>query len=144
MAERPDGNPEINEIRREYEAGRLDPIKEDLARFIASHRADIARYRAGEERRGVRLTDEAAVKFFILRHRSINPQREIRDQLEEIQREKWIRGIRMGRPPDEQEVAREWAAVHSAAWRTHRVTAIIFVFEQEKARFCRLLEGPGP
>lgn len=130
---------EIEEIRQKYDAGQLEAIKQDLERFVVAHRGAIAKYRADQEKRGLRLTDEAAVKFYILRHRSINPQREIRDQLEEIQREKWIRGIQLGRPPDAQEVAREWTQKYSAHWRSHRITTIIYVFEREKERYIRLL-----
>ena len=85
------------------------------------------------------LPDDAAIKFYLLRYRSINPQREIKEQLEEIQKEKWIRGVRQGCPPDAEEVALEWARPHSAAWREHRVTTIIYVFEQEKEHYCALL-----
>lgn len=130
---------EIEEIRRKYDAGQLDSIKDDLERFICAHKADIVRYRSDQERKGLRLTDEAAVKFYIVEHRSINPRREIQEQLEEIRRETWIRGVQSGRAPDQGEVARDWARQHSAAWRAHRVTAIVYVFERDKERYCRLL-----
>ena len=130
---------EIDEIRRKYEAGQLESIKEDLERFLVAHRAEIAAYRAGEERKGLALTDESAIKLFILHHRSINPQKEIREQLEEIQKEKWIQGVRAGCPPDAQEVALEWARRYSAGWRSHRITTIVYVFERDKERYCTLL-----
>jgi len=130
---------ELEDIRRQYESGQLESIKEDLARFIVAHRPRIQEYRVELESKGLSLTDEATIKFYLLRYRSINPGREIREQLEEIQKEKWIRGVRQGCPPDEQEVALEWARTHSAAWREHRVTTIIYVFEQEKERYCGLL-----
>ena len=132
---------EIEEIRRQYESGQLDSIKEDLGRFIVAHRSRILDYRAEQELKGLQLPDDAAIKFYLLRYRSINPQREIREQLEEIQKEKWIRGIIQGRPPDEQAVALEWARTHSAAWREHRVTTIVYVFEQEKEKYCGLLRS---
>jgi hypothetical protein len=132
---------ELDDIRRQYESGQLDSIKEDLGRFICAHRARICDYRAEQERKGLNLNDEATIKFYLLRYRSINPGREIREQLEEIQREKWIRGVRLGCPPDDEQVAMEWARTHSAAWREHRVTTIVYVFEQEKERFCALLRS---
>ncbi len=132
---------DIQNIRLLYESGQLDSIKEDLGRFICAHRTRIQDYRAEQERKGLQLTDESAIKFYLLRYRSINPQREIREQLEEIQKEKWIRGIQQGRPPDAEEVAKEWARAHSAAWREHRVTTIVYVFEQEKDRYCGLLRS---
>ena len=132
---------ELDDIRRQYESGQLDSIKEDLGRFICAHRARIFDYRAEQERKGLSLNDEATIKFYLLRYRSINPGREIREQLEEIQREKWIRGVRLGCPPDDEQVAMEWARTHSAAWREHRVTTIVYVFEQEKERFCAMLRS---
>ena len=132
---------EIDDIREQYESGRLDPIRDDLERFISAHRAAIETYRAEQGTKGIPLTDEAAVKFYILRHRSINPRREIQDQIEEIMKEKWIRGVRTGREPNEQEVAAEWSREHSAAWRAHRVTVIIYVFEREKDRLIKLLSS---
>ena len=130
---------ELENIRQRYESGQLDSIKEDLGRFIVAHRSRIQEYRVELESKGLSLTDEATIKFYLLRYRSINPGREIREQLEEIQKEKWIRGVRQGCPPDEQEVALEWARTHSAAWREHRVTTIVYVFEQEKDRYCAML-----
>jgi len=132
---------ELENIRRQYQSGQLDSIKEDLARFICAHRTRICEYRVEQERKGLTLNDDAAIKFYLLRYRSINPGREIREQLEEIQKEKWIRGVRLGCPPDEQEVALECARTHSAAWREHRVTTIIYVFEQEKDRYCSMLKS---
>ena len=132
---------ELDDIRRQYESGHLDSIKEDLGRFICAHRTRISDYRAEQERKGLTLNDDALIKFYLLRYRSINPGREIREQLEEIQREKWIRGVRLGCPPDDEQVALEWARSHSAAWREHRVTTIIYVFEQDKDRYCAMLRS---
>ncbi len=131
---------ELEEIRRQYEAGQLEAIQQDLERFITANRERIRAYRAQQEGRGLGLSAETAVKFFILRSKSINPQKEIRDQLDEIQREKWIRGVREGSEPDPQTVAADWASRHSACWREHRVTTIVYVFEREKQRYCRMLD----
>lgn len=133
---------ELDDIRRMYESGKLDSIKEDLGKFICAHRTRICDYRVEQERKGLALNDDAtAIKFYLLRYRSINPGREIREQLEEIQKEKWIRGVRLGCPPDDEQVALEWARTHSAAWREHRVTTIVYVFEQEKDRYCAMLRS---
>ena len=130
---------EIEEIERRYEAGQLDPIKHDLERFLVAHRAEIQACRAEESRQGAEVSPGEAVKLFILRHRTINAQREIREQLEEIQREKWYRGVDRGCAPDPEEVALEWARKYSSAWRQHRLTTILYIFEREKDRYLRLL-----
>ena len=90
---------------------------------------------------GTPISDECAIKFFILRTRSINPQSEIREQLEEIEREKWIQGIKFGCSPDANKVALEWARFYSPGWRSHRVTTIIYVFERNKDLCVTLLNG---
>jgi hypothetical protein len=131
---------ELDEIREKYESGKLDSIKEDLERFLDAHRLEIAACRAEQELRGVPVDLESAVKLFILRHRSINPARDISEQLEEILKEKWIRGIRTGCAPDAQKVALEWAQCHSAGWRQHRLTTIVYVFERDKQRYLGILK----
>jgi hypothetical protein len=132
---------ELDDIRQQYESGHLDSIKDDLKHFICLNRTKILAYRDEQEGKGLTLPDDAAIKFYLLRYRSINPAREIREQLEEIQKEKWIRGVLTGCPPDAQQVALEWARTHSAAWRQHRVTTIVYVFEQEKDRYCAMLRS---
>ncbi|MBI2932623.1 MAG: hypothetical protein HYY16_13315 [Planctomycetes bacterium] len=134
---------ELDEIREDYDAGRLEDIKRDLERFVIVHRGKIEAFRKEQETKGLPpLSDEVALKFYIIRHRTINPGREIHDQLREIEREKWIRGIASGREPDPQEVALDWAKNHSAGWRAHRVTTIIYCFDRDKDRYLRLLKTP--
>lgn len=131
---------EIDEIRRKYDTGVLDSLKEDLDRFLRTHREQILTLQREQVARGMKeMTCEVAVKFYILRQRTINPQRDIRDQLREIEREKWIQGVNSGRAPDPQEVALEWSRRHSANWRSHRVTSILYVFERDKERYLKLL-----
>jgi hypothetical protein len=136
---------EIDEIREDYDKGRLEEIKLDLERFIIAHRSRIERFRTDQQGKGLpALTDEVAIKFYIIRYRSINPAREIQDQLKEIEREKWIRGVATGCEPDAQEVALEWSKAHSAGWRAHRVTTIIYVFDRDKDRYITLLRNGEP
>jgi hypothetical protein len=131
---------EIDEIRAKYESGRLDYIKSDLERFIIAHAAEIERYKREQADRGLApISDDTAIKFFIIQNRSINPEREILEQIAEIEREKWIRGVQTGRSPDANAVCQEWASLYSAGWRAHRVTSIVYVFEREKERYLRIL-----
>lgn len=130
-----------DEIKNRYESGKLDSIKVDLERFILRHRAQIDAYRAEHERNGLPLSGEALIKCYILRQRSINPKQEILDQLDEIQREKWIRGVQTGKPPDAQEVAMDWARSFSAQWRAHRMATVLYILEREPDRYVKLLES---
>lgn len=135
---------ELDEIRRRYEAGELDGIREDLRRFIGAHREGIAAFQQQRARLGnAPVTDELALKLYIIKQRSINPEREIREQLAEIEREKWIQGVHSGRPPDEKLVAREWALKHGAAWRGHRVATIVFLLDVEREEFLKMYRGEG-
>lgn len=132
--------PELEEIRRKYESGELAPLRDDLERFLIAHRDRIrALQRDRIEKGQPELPPEVAVKLYILQHRTVNPQRDIADQLREIEREKWIRGVDAGAEPDPQKVASEWARRYSAGWRAHRVTSIVYVFEREKERYLRIL-----
>jgi hypothetical protein len=148
----PEGS-QLEQLCREYASGKLDAIKDDLASFLRRQAAAIRCLR--NEYFGAQdvppTADEVAIKMFILKSRSINPSREILDQLDEINREKWIRGINAGISPDPQSVAMDWARLHSPGWRDHRVMAIIYVFEREKDRYLALIREaargappPGP
>jgi hypothetical protein len=131
---------ELEEIRERYESGRMEEIRSDLERFIRAHRDPILQFRDSNVARSMPpLTTELAIKLYILRHRSINPKREIQEQLQEITREKWIRGVQTGSSPDPEAVASDWASKYSAGWRAHRVMSIVYVFEREKERYCQLL-----
>ena len=132
---------ELDDIKANYDAGKLEGLRGDLERFLVSHRDRILRFHEEQAARGLSIPRDSAVKFYILRLRSINPRREIQDQLEEIQREKWIRGIQTGCAPDPQEVAADWAKRYSAMWREHRLTEIVYVFEREKDRYLKILES---
>jgi hypothetical protein len=129
---------ELDEIRQKYESGHLEPIRRDLELFLQVHRTDIQRFREEEG-----LADDAAITAYILELRSINHEAEVREQVEEILKEKWIRGIQQGRPPDELEVVLDWARRYGAGWRTHRVTTILYVFDREKERYLSIFRDGG-
>ena len=134
---------ELEEIRERYERGELDPIKRDLVNFVRAKGAAIRKFKSDFNAKNPRtpLTDETAIKFYILKARSINPAGEIQEQLQEIEKEKWIRGEKTGHAPDPYEVATDWARKYSPGWRSHRVTTIIYVFERDKDAYIRLLNG---
>ena len=132
---------EIGHIREKYDKGELDQIRRDLEQFLVAHRERIRDLQQKKFAGKTKLVSpEVAVKLYILQHRSINPAREIREQLHEINREKWIHGEMLGRPPDSQAVARSWARKHAVGWRSHRVMEIVFVFDQEKKKYLKILE----
>jgi thiosulfate/3-mercaptopyruvate sulfurtransferase len=132
----------VNAEGRLRSRGELDTIRRDLERFLVEKRPDILKFKGELQARypAMAVTDELAIKFFILRMRSINPAREIQEQLHEIEREKWIQGEKIKGPPDPFKVSAEWARLYSSGWRAHRVTTIVFILEKEKERLLRLLQ----
>jgi hypothetical protein len=131
---------ELEELRSDWDSGRLSDLARDLIEFVRSHRTDILEFRDRQlaRLRGVPLTDDLAIRMYILQIRSISPKGEIKDQLQEIEREIWYRGEH-GSGVDRQEVAREWCLRHAPGWRDHRVMAIIFVFDRIKDQLLELL-----
>ena len=132
---------EIDEIKENYESGKFDHIKNDLVDFITKYKNDIKAIKSDTTvvTKFGNITDEVAIKLFILKHRSINPMREIKEQLAEMEREKWIKGVQTGKDPNSQQVAEEWAKLYSPGWRDHRVLSIIYVFERDKEKDIRML-----
>jgi hypothetical protein len=132
---------EIEELKTEWEKGRLASIARDLLEFVRNHRADIVEYREKhlKKLRGVRVSDDLALKQYILQVRSISPQGEIKDQLKEIEQEIWYRGENEGGQVNRQDVAREWCMRHAPGWRDHRVMAIVFVLDKMKDELLAIL-----
>ncbi|MEK7469531.1 MAG: hypothetical protein AAB074_19335 [Planctomycetota bacterium] len=135
--------PELEELQTEWEKGRLSAIVRDLVEFVRNHRSDILDYREAhlKKLRGARVTDDLAIRLYILQVRSISPQGEIRDQLKEIEQEVWYRGERGEGQTDRQQIAREWCMRHAPGWRDHRVMAIVFVLEKIKDQLLAILHG---
>lgn len=132
---------EIDEIRCSYEKGELDFIKADLEEFLRRHRREIKEFMAllNSKQTHSPVTLDGAVRLFITKKQSINPVRDIQDQIREIEREKWIQGVHNQRPPEPETVAQNWAKCHSPGWRSHRVTSILYVFDREKEHYLSLL-----
>ena len=133
--------PELEELKTEWEKGRLASIASDLLEFVRNHRADILDYREKhlKKLRGVRMTDDLALRTYILQVRSISPRGEIKDQLKEIEQEIWYRGENEGGQVNRQDVAREWCMRHAPGWRDHRVMAIVFVLDKMKTELLAIL-----
>jgi len=138
---------ELEELQKEWEAGRLGQVARDLIEFVRNHRADILEYRdrhLSKLRGGAGAPDDLALRMYILQVRSISPQGEIRDQLQEIEREIWYRGEHGSGQVDRQEIAREWCMRHAPGWRDHRVMAIVFVLERIRTELVGILREQAP
>jgi hypothetical protein len=133
---------EMSDLKSDWDAGRLSQIARDLVEFVRNHRSDIIDFRDRQlgRLRGARVSDDLALRMYILQIRSISPQGEIRDQLGEIEREIWYRGESSGGQVDRQQVAREWCMKHAPGWRDHRVMAIVFVLDKIKEQLLQILQ----
>lgn len=133
---------ELEEIAQKYKSGQLDYLKEELLQFLRKHREKILLYKLELETKNKKpVTLETAVKFYLLKVRSINPKRDLQEQYQEMEKEKWYIGEKLKHSPDPNEIARIWAERYSPGWRAHRVTTIIFIFEAEKDRYIAALLG---
>lgn len=133
---------ELHDLGKEYGTGKFGVVERDLEVFLIRNREEILRFKATLARKNPAVTDEVAVKWYLLQLRTLNPVAEIRDQLREIEEECWIRAEKAGGGISRDEVAREWCARHAPGWRDHRVMAIIYCFERCKERLLPLLANP--
>lgn len=132
---------EIDELERDYAAGRFAKILKDLEIFVRNNRDNILKFKDRMAKlKGAVLQDDLVLKMYIMQIRSINPSEEIRAQLGEIEREIWIRGETLGQAPDRKLVAREWCQRHAPGWRDHRVMEIIYVVDRNREALVRLLQ----
>jgi hypothetical protein len=128
---------DFDSLHADYAAGKYDHIKDDLEAFVRDHRSEIEHVRTEVLSRimGEIAPPEVAIKWFILRQRSINPAGDIKEQLKEIKKEEWLRGVREGKAADPKKVASDWARLYSPGWRDHRVLTIVFVFDQNREHY---------
>ncbi len=133
---------EIQDLAREYGDGKYRSVERDLEAFVSRYREEILGYRDVLARRHPTVTDESAIKLYIQRIKTLNPAAEIRDQIDEIRAECWIRGEKQGGPVSLEEVARDWARCYSPGWRDHRVLVIVYCVERIKDRLLPLLANP--
>jgi hypothetical protein len=136
----------LDELKEQYEAGKLDVIRHDLEYFITSNRPKLLAFIAEKEQElhfcelEPNLKLELAVRLAILDSRILNPLSDAKEQLAEIKRYIWIEGVRLCRPPNTEECARRWIENYSRGWREFRLLAALYVFEREKEFFLGLLD----
>lgn len=125
----------VEELERAYRKGELNHIKIDLEEFLRAKKVELRDYRTKLSKFFRKeLTMEESVKIYILQARSVNPRHEILEQLQEIKR--------MYNPADKGfSDINSWANYFSIDWRDHRTTSIIFVFDQNKEYYLRILEA---
>jgi len=133
---------ELKNLSEQYCQGEYKELQKDLENFIVKNKAAIKTFREVELKKlGVKTpTNELAIKFYILKTRTINPATEIEKELAEIEREIWYQGEKLKTTPDRNKVAIEWCKMHAPGWRDNWVFAALYAFENNKEHYVKLLE----
>jgi DNA polymerase/3'-5' exonuclease PolX len=134
------GMTEFDELKQEYESGKLDHIKRDLEGFIKKHDIEIKRFvQKLNSKMHHKISIDQGLRWYLIFSQTINTTSESKDQLEEIKREIWYRceeGVK--KPVDE--IAKDWIAKHAAGWRDHRILQTIYAYTQESEKYLALLK----
>lgn len=128
------GMNELDEVKQEYAAGKLDKIKPDLEAFIKKNDLEIQRFSAKRK-----IPVDIGLRLYIVLNKTINSPREYLDQAEEMKKELWYRHEENPAIPDSN-ILLDWVMKHAAGWRSHRVLQIIYVYHMEKEKYLKLLE----
>ncbi len=135
--------PSLDEIKEEYEAGKLDEVEQDLFSFLKNRRNEIHDTRRDLKQKfpedDINLT--VATKAYLMQIRSINPEYEIQKELEDIEREVKKQESLQDGNVDREEVFREWCDRYAPSWRDRHVMTIIYVFERNKQRYLSVLKS---
>ncbi|MFA5793623.1 MAG: hypothetical protein WC980_00935 [Candidatus Brocadiia bacterium] len=133
---------EIKNIAQDYCSGKYRELEKDLESFIKQNKEGIKKFKTSvlPELRIPNLTEELAIKMYIVKAKSINHLTEIKTELDEIEKEIWYTGEKNKKPANRDEVAKEWCKKHAPGWRDRWVMAALYVFEHNKQHYLKLLE----
>ncbi|MBR9691217.1 hypothetical protein GOV06_00350 [Candidatus Woesearchaeota archaeon] len=130
---------ELNEIESNYENGMYKELSDCLEEFLKAHAKEIPGFKKGVEKKFKRsFLMEEAVNLFILNHRIINLNLDLRDQQKEIEKEQYYRGERH-EDTDLETVALEWTRNYGGLWRLHRTREVIYVFRRENGKYMNVV-----
>jgi hypothetical protein len=137
---------EMNNIANEYCTGKYRELEKDLENFIRQNKNNIKEFKSKElaDLKNTVISDELAVKMYIVKARSINPLTEIKTELDEIEKEIWYTGEKNKHPANREQVAQEWCKKHAPGWRDRWVMASLYVFEHNKQHYLGLLDETTP
>lgn len=131
--------PTIEELEVMHDEGNLEYIRSSLENFVFSHRNNIFGYKKILETvYSQEISLDCALRLYILKTRSVNFHMDLRDQLEEIKKEVWIRHENHD-PKSEDEIALEWAKKYGEKWREYRVMSILYFYDKNKNHYLDLL-----
>lgn len=121
----PTDDTEREALETSWASGKLQQHGARLLAFVQRNRDAILRG-AGERRDADALL--SATKQLILAAGVVHPSSEMRDQVQAIADEIWIRGERG--EYDRTHIAHEWTSLHAANWRRWRLKEYVFVADR--------------
>lgn len=133
-------NPELEQIARDYQAGKFRQIEEDLRGFLKENAERVYAFRAQlckKYKKEIPLPE--AVKLLLLNRKSINHGHEMAMQKEEIEREAWYR-----QDWDHWKVGIDWGLKYGAEWRDKYVMVMDYLFSTHEQEYLGILERGLP
>jgi hypothetical protein len=132
----------LKQLEEEYNAGRYKELEKDLESFIIENKSFINSLRTTgfDYIADEAFAKEQAVLLCIVNSQCINLSTENRKQVEEIEKEIWIRGEKMHTAPDREKVAIEWCRLYAHGWKEHWILAAVYIFQRDKKRYLKLLD----
>jgi hypothetical protein len=121
----PANDAERDTLEAGWSSGKLQRHGTRLLAFVQRNREVILRS-AGERRDAEALLN--ATKRLIIEAGVVHPSSEMRDQVQAIADEIWIRGERG--EYDRTYIAHEWTSLHAANWRRWRLKEYLFVADR--------------
>jgi len=130
---------DIDKVKEKHLAGDLDEIKSQLEVFLSQNRDEFWRFREREMKLWQKdINPFVCLKLFILEKKTINFKSEMLSQIDEIRHEVESRG--QGLSPEEvNRIKEDWAKKNAASWRAHRILEIIYVLNENRELYLRVL-----
>jgi hypothetical protein len=130
---------EIDKIKEKHSAGELEDIRLQLENFLSQNRDAFWQFREREMKLWQKdINPFVCLKLFILEKKTINFRSEMLSQIEEMRHEVASRGHGLS-PEQVNGIKEEWARKHAASWRAHRILEIIYVLNENRELFLRVL-----
>jgi hypothetical protein len=130
---------DIDKIKEKMKAGELEDVKIQLANFLSQQRDIFWKFREREMKLWQKdINPFVCLKLFILEKKTIDFKSEMMSQIEEIRREVESRGQGLG-PDQVAKIKEDWAKKNAASWRAHRILEVIYVLNENREFFLRIL-----
>ncbi len=139
-------NKELLEIEYAYKNGEYAEDEQDLYAFVKTHCDQIEQIQqtmqSKMKKSGKYIDLLEATRILFTKLRTVNPQRDIKAQLKEIEKELWIQQAK-----DEntrRRVVTEWSKNYAPGWRDHKAMIIEYILNVQAEKFRRIFQELHP